>query len=1176
MQIFRLAWVSALASAGILTFIISATSINLGAQSAQGGLRGVVKDAQGVIPGVTVTLTNESTNTTRETITNNVGEYSFPAIDPARYTVKATVPGYKGFERKGVQIGVQSFLNLDIALEVGALEETITVTGESPLIETTNASTGEVLDTKTLESIPTAGRSVLLLATLAPTVQTSGNAHWNRMQDQVGNSAISMGGGAVRANNYLVDGFPVTDLQNRASTNPSIEAIQDAKVQVHTYDAEMGRTGGGVMNIAAKAGSNDFRGSAYGVFRPERFVNQLLIPKLQNQPNRPEQWKNGGGGAGGPIVKDHTFFWVAGEKYIDNQPQQNSYLVPTAAELRGDFRGVTRNGAQVTIRDPLTGQPFANNVIPADRLNAVGVKLASYLPTADTQVDNGSSNFSMTDLVPSKAYQFTTKLDHHFNPSVAVTGFLLRQVTHEANANYNPVNDFVGGSYQLDRVINTVVLNNTYVLNSSTVLTLRGGYNHFDDNYNLNDRSGNPLNFDVTSLGWPSSLTSQMSDTHRFPTMSITGYKGSGWTNRQANGYYQYGANGTLSKLTGAHNVKMGGDYRMIGVTSTNYGASTGTYNFTGNFSNNALADLLLGYPSNTSTSSSSIPLNAPLDGYVRYYSGYIQDDWRVTNRLTFNYGIRLERETGLMEKNDQITVGFDKTAVNPLNSLVRVIDPLTGQQRQILGGLQFAGVNGAPRAQGNQPAIKPAPRAGAVYSFNDKTVVRGGWGLYFAPWSYPAAGTTGWGQIGYSATTIVPQVASGVPTVTMSNPFPNGLVQPTGNSLGLLTGVGSDVYFVDPNKGAPRVQQYSVDLQRELPGGVSVSVGYTGLTGRNLGWGGSNSTATASLININQLDPKYLSQPDGYTTAQVANPFLGVAAAGPLSTLTTIERGQLLRPFPQFRNVFMQQSTGAKSQYNAAIFQLRKRATGLWGGTFSYTYSRLNDNQFGESNYYSSAPGLQNNYVAVPDSPFFNPDSEYGRSLLDSPHKVVIAPIVNLPFGKGRQYFSSSTLADALIGGWSVTPVVSIQSGFPIGVSQNQTGTSFLFGNTLRPNIVPGQDFLAAGDITDRITASTSDNLYLNRAAFAAAPNNSFGNAPRILPGVMSPWRNNVDLGIRKSVNTSHGTSASVNIEILNLLNTVQWAAMASSQFGNSSFAQITNQANNARMIQFTVRFQF
>src|SRR4029078_3352228 len=211
--------------------LLSAYSPHLNAQSSQGGLRGVVKDAQGVIPGVTVTMINDANGVARDTVTNGVGEYSFPAIEPGAYTVKATVQGYKTFERKGVPVSVQAFLGLDITLEIGALEETITVTGESPLIETTNASTGDVLDTHSLESIPSAGRSVFLMANPPPTVQTSGNPHWNRMQDQVGNSAMSMGGGAVRANNYLVDGFPVTDLQNRASTNPTMEAIQESKRQ---------------------------------------------------------------------------------------------------------------------------------------------------------------------------------------------------------------------------------------------------------------------------------------------------------------------------------------------------------------------------------------------------------------------------------------------------------------------------------------------------------------------------------------------------------------------------------------------------------------------------------------------------------------------------------------------------------------------------------------------------------------------------------------------------------------------------------------------------------------------------------------------------------------------------------------------------------------------------------
>jgi hypothetical protein len=280
------------------------------------------------------------------------------------------------------------------------------------------------------------------------------------------------------------------------------------------------------------------------------------------------------------------------------------------------------------------------------------------------------------------------------------------------------------------------------------------------------------------------------------------------------------------------------------------------------------------------------------------------------------------------------------------------------------------------------------------------------------------------------------------------------------------------------------------------------------------------------------------------------------------------------LRPFPEFANVYMQQSTGAHSQYHAGIFQLRKRVTGLWGGSFSYTYSRLNDNQFGESNYYSSAPGLQNNYTVIPGSAYYNPDQEYGRSLLDSPHKIVIAPTVMLPFGEGKKHLTSGVGA-MLLGGWSITPAITMQAGFPLGVSQNVTGTAFLYGGTLRPNIVPGVDLLVPGDITDRITANTSDNLYYNKAAFTAAPLNGFGNAPRTI-GVYSPWRNNVDLSVSKLVKTGGATALNIRLEVLNMFNIVQWAAPASSAFGNSSFGQITTQANNMRMVQFTLRFQF
>jgi hypothetical protein len=1141
------------ACVALLLLIVGVGGGSAHAQSFQGGMRGIVKDATGVLPNTVVMLVNEQTGVSRQTFTNRSGEYAFPVIEPGSYQLIAALTGYRTFERSGIVVNTQQFIALDVTLEVGVIEETITVVAESPFLDRTNASTGGVVDAVALQQIPTAGRSVFLLANLEPTVQASGNAHWNRMQDQVGNSAVSMGGGAVRANNYLVDGFPVTDLQNRASTNPTMEAVQEMKVQVHTYDAEMGRTGGGVVNMTAKSGANDFHGTIYGVLRPESLTEQLLIPKLQNQPPVTEYWRDNGGGFGGPIAKNRTFFWSSVENYVNNQPQQNSFLVPTMAERGGDFSGLRRNGNAVVIRDPLTGVPFPGNIIPASRINPVGQKMMSFMPQPDSEVDNGSSNFSMTDTLPNKAYQYTTKLEHHLSDAASISGFWLTQATHEANSNYNPVNRFVGTSYQLDRDIKTLVVNEQTVLSDTSLLTLRGGWNQFNDNYNL------PFAFDAASTLWPNNpaFTSQMSDTNRFPTTTNTGYFSTGFTTRQANRYYQYGLNGTLNTLVSSHSLKGGADFRVLGVDSLNYGASTGSFTFTGTYSGNAMADMLLGYPQ-----SGNIPLNRRVNGFVKYFSGYVQDDWRVNDRLTLNAGLRIERETGLAERNNQFTVNFDQAAVSPLNGEVNVVDPVTGERRQVFGGLVFAGVDGAPTVQGNQPAYKLAPRGGVVFSLNDSTVLRGGYGLYFSPWNYPAAGTTNWGQVGYSATTTLQQ-PQGVPTISLSNPFPNGLVQPTGNERGLLTGTGGDIFFVDPDKGAPRVQQFSVDIQRELPGNTNFSIGYSGARGENLSWAGSNAAATTGFININQIDPKYQSLVPN-TLALVANPFYGVADAGQFATRQTIEVGQLLRPFPQFGNVYMMQSTGAHSMYHAAIVQLRKRAVGLWGGQIGYTYSRLNDNQFAESNYYSANTGLQNNYTVVPGSAYYDPDAEYGRSLLDSPHKVVIAPTLNVP-GDG-----------ALLGGWSVTGVVTVQSGFPIGVTQNQTTTTFLFGGTPRPNVVPGQDFLVPGDITTRIEANVSDNEYLNKGAFAAAPANQFGNAPRMLPGVLSPWRNNVDLSVSKRVKTGGGTTASARVEVLNLFDTVQWAAPTSAAFGNAAFGQIRNQANNMRMMQFTFRFGF
>jgi hypothetical protein len=322
-------------------------------------------------------------------------------------------------------------------------------------------------------------------------------------------------------------------------------------------------------------------------------------------------------------------------------------------------------------------------------------------------------------------------------------------------------------------------------------------------------------------------------------------------------------------------------------------------------------------------------------------------------------------------------------------------------------------------------------------------------------------------------------------------------------------------------------VQQYSADIQRELVGNLSVSLAYIGSTGSRL--------TTAGTVNINQLDPKYM-RPELVTqmTQNVANPFFGVAGAGSFTTRPTIPRNQLLRPFPQFDTVSLAESNWGRSQYHAGVIQVRKRMT-WWSGSFSYTLSKLMDNQFGQGNYYTSAPGLLNAYTFIDGSPYFNPDAEYGVSLLNSPHKVAMTPSIQLPFGEGRRWVNSG-FAEKILGGWTVAMVIQMQSGFPIGVNQNTNTNSFMLGAGQRPNLVPGANVLTGGSITDRLRKNPNDDRYLNADAFTQAPAGTFGNSPRTIPGAYSPWRNSTDVAINKDVRMGSGRRATIRLEIINL----------------------------------------
>jgi hypothetical protein len=1142
------------------------------AQTFTGGLRGAVRDANGVIPGVTVTLLNDETGASREAVSNEQGQYNFAAVPPGNYSVKAELTGFRAYENKGIRIAAQQFITLDILLEVGQLQETITVTGAAPLIDTSNATGGGVISTEQLSTLPSGGRSAFLFAVTLPTVVASGDPQFNRQQDQTNASLLSLGGGTRRGNNYLVDGVPVTDMRNRASANPSIEALDDVAVQVHQYDAEAGRTGGGTFNVATRSGTNDWHGSGFYQTRPRWGMANNYFAEKAGNPLPETYFHTGGGGVGGPIVRNRTFFWYSMEGYGSNTTRNSpSIRLPTARERAGDFSRTTDSSGRLqVIYDPLTGdasgngrQPFPNNQIPANRLNQVAVNMLSYLPQPQQDVSNGSSNFSNTAEIHDRAMMYTGKVDHRFSDSVSLSGFYLYNATDEPCANYlepglDGPNRFIdNGDYLLIRRVHTLALNNTWLPTSNTVVTLRYGMTKFIDDDTLS------IDFDPATLGFAPAFSSAI-QTPKFPIVNITDYYQLGAIDPTDRNWYSWSANGAVSKLVGRHTVKMGIDYRRIGNETQSYSGGAGNFNFDRRYtslnplsngvdgatpSGNALASLMLGYPTGDPGNLSRILVSEPADYFVNYFGGYIQDDFRVNAKLTVNAGLRIEHEDGLREAENRFTVGFDRT-VNPGGAL-----GAAGAR----GGLMYAGVNGNPEVQGDQPAMKFSPRVGFVYSMNPKTVVRGGYGIYQAPWNYQAVGSANYGQVGYSQNTFMVQ-GQFVPTANLTNPFPAGVNQPRGNSLGVLEGYGSNIEFIDQDKKAPYVQQYSFDISRELAGSLAVGFEYNGATGRNLGLGGSND----GTININQLAPEHLALGATALNAQVPNPFAGLLPGSNLNG-ATISRAQSLRPFPQFGNILMRQNTGGKNQYHAAIFKLEKRMSRGWGGRINYTYSNLKDNQFGEGNSYSATNGnMQNAYDL---------EAEYVTGLLDVPHKLVFSPIVELPFGEGKRWAQSGVGA-AILGDWTISSIIAFESGFPFSVANSSNSLSAYGFLVQRPNLT-GSDLATTGDREDRLYAPpVSTNTWLDSNGFVH-PGFALGTATRTLTDVRTPHRNNWDFVASKDVRMGGGRRAQIRLEVLNITNTVK-ADAPTTTFGSAAFGRVSRQRGFMRLTQLMFRYSF
>ena len=1149
------------------------------AQNFVGGVRGLVQDPGGaVIVGATVTLTNDATGVARTATSNATGQYSFSQADPATYSITAEAQGFKKLTRPGVIIGTQEFLTIDLKMELGQMTESVQVTTEVPLVENTNASNGQVLNEQQVADLPNLGRNVYLLSKLSTNVVPGGDPRWNRFQDQIGSSQISIGGGPIRGNNYFIDGIPVTDAVNRAVVIPTVEGVQEMKLQMGTYDATMGRTGGGVFNTVLKTGTNDFHGDVFGYYRTTDLTANTFFANTAGQPRSATLFKNFGGGMGGPVYipkiyngKNKTFFYVAQEAYRQHTPVTIQYEVPTALEKTGNF-----SQSNVTIYNPSTTRPctsadncpsgvsqvrtpFAGNAIPPDQINPIGRNIINVLPNpTNPSAGTDTLNYTGNDSLFDRADEYIYKVEHSVTNWFRLTGSFVYYKSREPGGNALGIPEG-SGSYLLFRHVDATAINAIFTPNPTTVVTLRYGFNRFP-NVQYGVAFNNPSAPNLNKLGFPSNYISGVGANY-FPNIGLLGQSLSS-TSLSYSNYYSKNAMASVSKYIGRHSLTYGFDYRVINSgPSVSY--NSGTFSFNGVFSRKFptqsstttgadFADLLMGYP-DAGSANTAVPLNV----YVRYYGGYIQDDIRVNNKLTVNVGLRYEYETGESEVNNDLVTNFNETAINPIAA---GLPPGSGVIPY--GVIGYAGINGNPTSCCRPSRTKFGPRVGTAYQLNSKTTFRAGIGIFYAPTVFSSSDSApGYTQAnGYVAS----NNGNATPANSLSNPFPQGVAQPPGNSLGALTAIGNSLSFLDPNKaGGGIVYQYSTDIQREIGKGIAAEMGYIGSRSNGL----TPSPTGTGTLPINQIAPANVALGQSYLNTSVANPFYGLPGAAGVIANPTVNRAQLLLPFPEYTTI-SENTTVSHARYDSLVAKVQKRFS--HGLTFlsTITWSRNEDNEWsaGSGNALNglggaSGGGIQNIY---------NINAEWARSGLDTPLRWTGSWTYQLPFGHGKPFLNNNRILDYTVGGWSVNGTAVINTGFPLFIVQsNQNGN--LFGGSTsspisqRPNAT-GVSPARSGSPESLI------NGYINPAAFTLAPADTFGNISRDIP-YRSPGQANWDVSLFKDFKFKERFTAQFRAEALNAFNTPLFAPPPTT-LGLKTFGVLNYQANIPRELQLGVRF--
>ncbi|HEY3840719.1 MAG TPA: carboxypeptidase regulatory-like domain-containing protein, partial [Bryobacteraceae bacterium] len=997
------------AGAGLSLAILLITAASGLAQETRSTLNGTITDASGsAIVHAQVQITNTETSISQSTETNDLGQYHLLFVNPGTYRMTVQMTGFRTFARENLLLTLGEAATLDVTMEVGSQTETVTVSAQAPLLDAEKADRGTVIDQKNLSSLPILARVPNMMATLVPgVIWTAPNYNSLAPFSNGAFSSFSVNGSISPSADFQLDGAP-NDMIYQAAHSvayvPPVDAVEEFKVVTGAYDAQYGRNGGGVLAVALKSGTNRFHGTAYE-FMKRTFLDSNTFANNANGGSKNydklDEW---GGTLGGPVWipkvykgTDKTFFFVAYEKYhYDTLARGQVSSVPSVAQRNGDF-SQTFNTAGVlnTIYDPATGHsvngvwtrsPFPGNVIPSNRIDSVGAKMANTYP-APNVVLPGLVNWQNNYFSPLyTAYFFpniVARVDHNFSQKWRIYGRYAynNQLLNDVSNSY--LTGLGADNRYGNKVNNAVVLDSVTVFSATTTLDLRASMNRWTQNYSpqvYNSSTG------AQTLGLPASLVNQFEEPSRFPYITAANYQYMGESS--SNIWYAPSTNWslapTLTTVRGRHYIKAGLDFRLMHLANYQSAFAGGTFAFDQVFTRsnyltadsttgNAIADMLLG----AATSGGVDYIARPYYSW-RYYAPWVQDDIKISRRLTVNVGLRWDILGPLTERYNRLNYSFFPNQVNPISAQ---INQTQFPGYKAYGGIGFAGVNGNPRGAFNTDWNNVQPRLGAAFQLTPTTVLRGGFGISYIP-------QVSFGDsYGFSQST--PYVASltsnQTPASTVSNPFPSGLLPPVGSSQGLATLLGQSPNFADASGRIGYVYSYSFGIQKQLANQFRIEASYVG--SRTFDAPVTNTYNALSAANLAKGNVLLGGNPNNLNN-QVPNPFAGLLPGTSLNA-ATVPTQQLLLPFPEFTALQQQNIPVGGVWYNSLQTNLQKRYDKGFSLTASYTFSK--------------------NIQALN---YLNPqDAAPARTIVpfDRTHVLVVAPVYELPFGPGRTFVNST-----------------------------------------------------------------------------------------------------------------------------------------------------------------------